>query len=240
MPGFPAPFIKFREDDANGFPLAGGRLYSYAAGTSTPLATYTAQALDTPNENPTILDASGRASVWVQDGVGYKFVMRDALDNLLWSEDNIQVPQIAAPPPSAVVPPGIIAAFAGAAAPAGWLLCDGASVSTTTYAALFAVLQYTFGGAGSSFNVPDLRQRFPMGKAVAGTGVALGSAGGAIDHTHTVPRGGWTPSSQVANDYVGYLQSTLGGTGTIAIPLADNTSGAANPPFLVVQFIIKT
>ena len=69
MPGYPAPFIKFREDDANGNPLAGGKLFSYAAGTSTPLATYTSSTLATKNTNPVVLDASGRASVWVEDGV---------------------------------------------------------------------------------------------------------------------------------------------------------------------------
>lgn len=240
MPGFPAPFIKFREDDANGFPLAGGKLYSYQTGTSTKLATYTTQALDIENDNPTILDASGRASVFIRDGVGYKFILNDALGNVIWSVDGVQVPQVAAPPVPVVVPAGAIVAFGGASPPAGWLFCDGASVATTTYPTLFAAIQYTFGGAGSSFSVPDLRQRFPLGRAVTGTGTALGSTGGTIDHTHSVPRGGWTSSTQVANDFVGYLQSTMGGTATIAVPLADNASGAANPPFLVLDFIIKT
>jgi hypothetical protein len=240
MPGFPAPFIKFREVDANGFPLAGGLLYSYAAGTSTKIPTYTSEELDTPNQNPVVLDASGRASVFVSDGVGYKFVLNDAHGNLIWSEDHIQVPKVAAPPAPVVVPAGAIVAFGGTIVPTGWVLCDGRSMSTTAFASLFAALQYTYGGAGSSFNVPDLRQRFPLGKAASGTGVALGATGGTIDHTHSVPRGGWAPSSQVANDFVGYLQSTLGGTSTLAIPLADNTSGAANPPFLVVNYIIKT
>ena len=98
MPGFPAPFIKFREDDANGFPLAGGKLYSFMAGTSTPLATYTTQALDVPNTNPVILDASGRASIFLEDGVGYKFILHDALDNEMWSVDNVQIPKVAPPP----------------------------------------------------------------------------------------------------------------------------------------------
>jgi microcystin-dependent protein len=241
MPGFPAPFVKFREDDQNGFPLAGGRLYTYAAGTSTPLATYTTQALTVPNTNPIVLDASGRASIYIPDGVGYKFVLSDTLNNLIWSEDNVQVPKVAATPAALVIAPGIIAAFGGTTAPTGWLLCDGASVSTTLYPALFSAILYTFGGAGSSFNVPDLRQRFPLGKAVAGTGVVLGSTGGLIDHTHTVPRNGWGAITVTAAAVVGFLLSTVGGAANVDATTSDTVAtGTANPPFLAVHFIIKT
>jgi len=41
-------------------------------------------------------------------------------------------------------------------APKGWLSCNGASVSTTTYATLFAKIGYTHGGSGSSFNLPNI------------------------------------------------------------------------------------
>lgn len=59
---------------------------------------------------------------------------------------------------------GIVMAFPSVATPAGgWLKCNGQSVSTTTYAGLFAVVGYTFGGAGSAFNVPDLRGCFIRG-----------------------------------------------------------------------------
>jgi hypothetical protein len=98
MPGFPAPFIKFREDDANGFPLAGGKLYSFMAGTSTPLATYTTQALDVPNTNPVILTRPARVDL-PRGRVGYKFILHDALDNEMWFVDNVQIPKVAPPPP---------------------------------------------------------------------------------------------------------------------------------------------
>ncbi len=49
--------------------------------------------------------------------------------------------------------------FFGSVLPAGYLWCDGSSLSTTTYASLFAKIQYRFGGAGASFNVPDTRGR---------------------------------------------------------------------------------
>ncbi len=74
-------------------------------------------------------------------------------------------------------------------APANWLICDGAAVSRTQYGALFAILGTTYGaGNGSTtFNLPDLRQRFPIGKAASGTANTIASIGGNIDHTHTVP-----------------------------------------------------
>lgn len=87
------------------------------------------------------------------------------------------------------VPAGGILMWGGAAAPTGWLLCDGTAVSRTTYADIFAAISTTYGvGNGSTtFNLPDMRQRFPLGKAASGTGSTLGATGGAIDHTHTVP-----------------------------------------------------
>jgi microcystin-dependent protein len=77
-------------------------------------------------------------------------------------------------------PTGTITSYAGSTSPSGWLLCDGAAVSRTTYASLFAALSTTYGvGNGSTtFNLPDLRGRIPMG---AGTGAQNGGAGtGAI------------------------------------------------------------
>lgn len=92
------------------------------------------------------------------------------------------------------MPPGVIVPYGGAAAPTGWLLADGAEVNRTTYADLFAIFGTTFGiGNGSTtFDLPDMRQRFPLGKAVSGTGAGLGDTGGSIDptidvsHSHTV------------------------------------------------------
>lgn len=86
-------------------------------------------------------------------------------------------------------PAGIIFHFAGATAPSGWLKCDGSAVSRTTYASLFAVIgtDYGAGNGTTTFNVPDMRQRFIIGVAASGTGSSRAGTGGAIDHTHTVP-----------------------------------------------------
>lgn len=75
--------------DANGAPLAGGKVYTYAAGTSTPLATYTTSSGATPNTNPVVLDARGEANIWYTTGVSYKVVLKTSADVELWTVDNI-------------------------------------------------------------------------------------------------------------------------------------------------------
>lgn len=104
------------------------------------------------------------------DGAAGTYLQTDGAATLSWADS---------------VPTGVILPYGGAAAPTDWLLCNGTSYATTTYPALFAVIGYTFGGGGANFNVPDMRQKFPLGKAAAGTGSTLGGTGGAIDHTHT-------------------------------------------------------
>ena len=84
-----------------------------------------------------------------------------------------------------VVPVGTVVPYAGNTAPDGWLMCDGSGLSTTDYDELFAVIGTTYGGGGGTFNLPDMRQKFPMGQASSGTGSVLGETGGVIDHNHT-------------------------------------------------------
>ena len=154
--------------------------------------------------------------------------------------------------------------------PSKYLLCDGTAISRTTYAQLFGILGTTYGvGDGSTtFNLPDLRQKFPIGKAASGTGNSLGDTGGAIDHTHTVPAHyhgmGAGADLSVSNSPSGY--SAWGGSSNTTAPqgttadgtYADNsitgriglvtggvdgnaemTSGTNNPPFVTVNYIIK-
>lgn len=83
------------------------------------------------------------------------------------------------------VPPGTVTAFAGKTAPNGWLLCDGQSYSISTYRDLYSAIGTTYGGYGQSFQVPDLRGRFPVGKDT-GTFATLGGKGGEEKHTLTV------------------------------------------------------
>lgn len=83
------------------------------------------------------------------------------------------------------VPPGTVTAFAGSTAPSGWLLCDGQSYLISTYRDLYNAIGTTYGGYGQSFQVPDLRGRFPVGKDT-GTFAALGGKGGEEKHTLTI------------------------------------------------------
>jgi len=73
---------------AAGVPLVGGKLYSYAAGTTTPLATYTDAGGATPNTNPIILDSRGEASVWLNNAA-YKFALYTSTDVPVWTVDNV-------------------------------------------------------------------------------------------------------------------------------------------------------
>lgn len=107
------------------------------------------------------------------------------------------------------VPSGAIMAFGGSTAPEGWLLCDGSAKSRTAYAALFAAIGTAYGpGDGSTtFNLPDLRDRFPIGARQSDNGVPKTNATGALTasggqasrtlttnqmpgHTHTGTTGG--------------------------------------------------
>ena len=78
--------------DNNGVPLSGGFLYTYAAGTSTPQATYTSSSGSIAQANPIVLDSSGRVpsgEIWLTDGLRYKFVLQNANAVLIGTYDNI-------------------------------------------------------------------------------------------------------------------------------------------------------
>ena len=79
---------------SNGIPLAGGKLYSYAAGTTTPQAAYTSSGGGTAWSNPIVLDSAGRVSgggeVWLTGNLEYKFILKDSTDVLIGTYDNIR------------------------------------------------------------------------------------------------------------------------------------------------------
>lgn len=79
--------------DNSGNVLTGGKLYTYSAGTTTPVAAYTSSLGNVAWSNPIVLDAAGRVSgsgeIWLTDGVIYKFVLKDSNDVLIATYDNI-------------------------------------------------------------------------------------------------------------------------------------------------------
>ena len=159
---------------------------------------------------------------------------------------------------NAVPPVGVITAYAGTSAPTGYLICDGAQVSRTTYAALFAIIGTTYGaGNGSTtFNLPDLTGRVPVGKN-AGTFSTLGAKAGEETHTMTVNEmpahkhttsvnsagdensiGGYAPNSQTL--YFG--TDRAGATRNWDTAMQSTGGGAAFnvlQPYTVINYIIK-
>lgn len=130
-----------------------------------------------------------------------------------------------------ILPPGVVVAFAGSAAPTGWLLCDGTLQNRTTQAALFSAIGTLYGaGDGSTtFGIPDLRGRVPVGKD-SGTFATMGAVGGEQthllttteipSHTHTFTTGtesadhthsGVTGGRSAAHTHT-YTQSAVVGT----------------------------
>jgi hypothetical protein len=78
--------------DNNGVILTGGKIYTYAAGTTTPRATYTSSSGVTPHANPIVLDSAGRVpggEIWLTDSLVYKFTIETAASVLLGTYDNI-------------------------------------------------------------------------------------------------------------------------------------------------------
>jgi len=129
------------------------------------------------------------------------------------------------------IPPGAILPYSGASAPTGYLLCDGSAVSRSTYSDLFAITSTTYGeGDGSStFNVPDLDDKFPIGKG--STFSSLGGTGGSttVDITPAGTNAGTAiTTAQLpahAHDSFGStLTSWSGGTGSSVSVSADQSS----------------
>lgn len=74
--------------DSNGNPLNAGKVYTYAAGTTTPLASYTSSTAGVSNSNPVILDSAGRANIWLGSS-SYKIVLKTSADVTIWTVDNV-------------------------------------------------------------------------------------------------------------------------------------------------------
>jgi len=156
---------------------------------------------------------------------------------------------------------GMVVCWAGTAGavPSGWLLCDGASVATATYADLHTAIGYVYGGAGANFNLPNLVNRFVRGQSTqtAATGGADSltlSTAQMPTHTHTVNDGGHTHSIAYTayqrgnpiyplTNYVGGASSTTTGSSTTGITNANTGSSSSfdnRPAYIEMQYIIKT
>lgn len=83
-----SPYAFNQQFTNDGLPLVGGKIYTYEAGTTTPKATYIDSSGSSSNTNPVVLDAAGRANIWLGGGA-YKFILKDSSDVLISTVDNI-------------------------------------------------------------------------------------------------------------------------------------------------------
>jgi microcystin-dependent protein len=164
---------------------------------------------------------------------------------------------------------GLIIPWGAASIPSGFLECNGQSVSTSTYAALFAVIGYTYGGSGGNFNVPDLTDRTVVNKSNtknlaqaggANTVTRTGNIGGSAanttitsatmpSHSHSGMTMGGSGMSTQGGEVGGIANSSPATTGSAGSGGAHNhnlsamfTGGADSvlQPYIVVIYIIKT
>jgi microcystin-dependent protein len=195
----------------------------------------------------------------VDDAVTTAKILDDAVTTAKILNANVTLAKLAPDATAFQMPTGAMAIWTTDTAPTGYLLCYGQAVSRTTYADLFAVVSTTFGvGDGSTtFNVPDMRGRFPLGQDDMG-GVSanrvthanadtIGGAEGA--ETHTLVTGEmpahnhniYNDSSGGAFDSVTITASKDGGPSTTAIVSAGGGGAHENmSPYITMNYIIKT
>ncbi len=224
-----------------GLPLSGGKLYSYQAGSSTPLATYTTVSGTIANANPIILGTDGRApnEIWLTFGYNYKFILQDANNATIATYDDIYGILGTIPAVASVLPTGMILLWSGSigSIPAGFLLCDGNN------------------------STPDLRNRFVVG---AGSTYSVNETGGSADaivvsHNHTAtvtdPGHNHTVSVQAPGSPTSYSVQSGGlniaavtattSTATTGITVANTSAGTSGtganiPPYYALCYIMKS
>lgn len=136
--------------DNNGVPLAGGKIYTYEAGTSTPLATYTSSTGNTTHTNPIILDSAGRVpsggEIWNALQL-YKFVLKTSADVTLATFDNVGSSFNATAIIANFTGNGTTVAFTLASAPAGEnatnVYINGVYQQKNTYSIAGAILTFS-------------------------------------------------------------------------------------------------
>ena len=227
--------------DNNGIPNAGGLIYTYQAGSSTLLTTYTTVNGNIANTNPIDLDAYGRtpSEIWMQTGYSYKFIIQTSTAVTLQTLDNLYPILQSAPAVSATFTAGMILIWSGSigSIPVGWVLCDGTN------------------------STPDLRDRFVV---AAGNTYAVGATGGSADaivvthnhtatsvvtdpgHTHSLllPQNGgtgvWSPVTNTGSNQ-NVSTSTTGITVATTNTSAGTSGTNANlPPYYALAYIMKT
>ena len=225
--------------DNTGLPLNGGLIYTYQAGSSTGLATYTDVNGTVANSNPIVLDSSGRLpnEVWLTYGFNYKFVVQTSTGTTLGTYDNLYgIIGVAGTSTGTTIPTGMISLWYGSigSVPVGWYLCDGTN------------------------GTPDLRDRFIVG---AGSTYSVAATGGSADaivvsHTHSITDAGHNHFIQATSNGVtggtnnlgpgsGTNFTTTSSTTTVATGISINTAGTSGtnanlPPYYALAYVMKS
>jgi hypothetical protein len=231
-----------------GQPLTGGLLYTYQAGSTTPLTTYTDPSGLIANTNPIVLGVDGRppSEIWFADGYNYKFVLADSANVVIATYDNLYgIPTANAVASPSVIPTGLISLWSGSigSIPSGWVLCDGNN------------------------STPNLTDRFIVG---AGNTYAVAGQGGSADsivvsHTHTATSTSVVTDPGHTHEIPSSLNISVPGesaiedgpiTGTYTVPsnttgitVATTTTNASTgvsgtnanlPPYYALAYIMKS
>jgi len=221
----PPPKVQFL--DANGAPLVGGKVSTFAAGTTMPVPTYTTASGAVANTNPVILDARGEADIWYVGGVSYKVVLADASGATIWTVDNIAMQ-------------GTMALQnANAVNITGGTIGSGVTFNgntTGTASNVTGVVAVANGGTGSS---TAAGARTNLGAAAAGANTDIT----ALDQDITV-----TPTGTIGADTIGYRGTPRNAqTSAYTLTLADagkhisiTTGGVVVPANSTAAFPIGT
>ena len=232
-----------------GIPLAGGKIYTYQAGSSTPLATYTDNTGSVANANPIVLGTDGRPAteIWLTYGYNYKFVLKDANDTTIQTYDNLYGiigTQLAT---GATIPAGLISMWSGSigSIPSGWYLCDGSNgtPNLTDRFIIGAGSTYAVNGTGGTSSVTLTTNNLPAHthtatSTVSDTGHAHTGTGGQY-----VQNGGGGLSIGGGAGFSIYTSTATASTGiTVATTNASTGSGTSFSilnPYYALAFIQK-
>jgi microcystin-dependent protein len=227
-----------------GLPLAGGKIYTYQAGSSTPLATYTDNAGTVANANPIVLGSDGRPAdeIWLTYGYNYKFVLKTADDSTIQTYDNLYGIIGVQPTTGATIPAGLISMWSGSigSIPSGWYLCDGSNgtPNLTDRFVIGAGSTYAVNGTGGASTATLITANLP-----AHTHTATVTDPGHL-HTYDRVNGSSGAAGGGASVISGYT-TTNTSTATTGISVSNASTGSGTsfsilPPYYALAFIQKS
>jgi len=228
-----------------GQPLAGGLIYTYQAGSSTPLATYTDNTGNTANANPIVLGTDGRPTneIWLTYGYNYKFVLKDAGGTTIQTYDNLYGIIGTQAASGATIPAGLIAMWSGSigSIPSGWYLCDGSNgtPNLTDRFIIGAGSTYAVNGTGGVSSVTLTTNNMPSHTHTATSTVTDPGhvhSGGVSAYTNPANTGGGSASGGTSNTGSAVTGITVATTITAA---GSGTSFSILNPYYALAFIQK-